>query len=74
MTSQTTGVGMDDNEFFVKIWKLVCVAFCVLTASVSSCTAYNTYRITESKDPLAAACAIGNTSHGQACIAAAGRR
>ena len=65
---------MDENSFWTLIWKLVAVFLCVLTVSAASCTAYTTYRITESKDPVAAGCALSDRYNQHSCMVLMGRR
>ena len=61
MTEQGTEMTSDD-QFWLRIWKLVAVVLCVLIASVAGCTAHNTHRIAllsaGGTDPILARCAV----------------
>lgn len=54
---------MNDNEFWVKVWKVIAIILCVLIVSSAGCTAnrhYQTRALIESgkADSLGARCAI----------------
>jgi hypothetical protein len=65
---------MEENQLFALVWKLVAVVLTVLILTLGSCTAYQTHRITESPDPIAAKCAIANDGNTQACLTVLGRK
>lgn len=53
---------MDENQFWIAVWRLVGTCFCVVAVSVVGCTV-NQHRIIVSaakdgKDPLAVSCAM----------------
>lgn len=53
---------MDDNQFWLAIWRTVAAAFCVLIVSIGSCTSYQTHKVGEvikgGADPLRARCGL----------------
>lgn len=71
--------GMDENQFWVAIWKVTCAVVVVMTVSIGSCTAnrhYQTRMLIENTgvDPIGAKCAIeGDTGNMPVCIQRAGR-
>jgi hypothetical protein len=65
---------MEENQLYALVWKLVAVVLSVVILTLGSCTAYQTYRITESQDPIAAKCAISDNGNTQACLTILGRK
>jgi len=69
---------MDDNQFYVAVWKIVGTAFCVLAVSIAGCVTHTHYRISEDLksgvDPLMVACAHNNDGSATACTIAAAKR
>lgn len=52
---------MSDEQFWLTIWKLATIAFCVMVASIAGCTASEDYWISQDiahgANPIAAQCA-----------------
>ena len=73
---------MDDNQFWVSIWKMVAVSFCVMVLAIAGCTVNNTRVVNEmtsrGADPIAAACAVngaGERAQAAMCaLAASGKK
>ena len=59
---------MDENEFWIAVWKIVAAAVCVFILSISGCLGYANKRIADAADPLLVGCAMG-TSHMACAIA-----
>lgn len=59
---------MEDNQLYALIWKLAFASLCVLIVSGASCSSFETYRITEAKDPIAVKCALASRESPQACM------
>ena len=57
---------MDENQFWLSVWKLVAISFCVLTATIGGCTAQSNYLVAravkDGADPIKASCAISSCS------------
>lgn len=54
---------MNDNEFWITVWKIIAITVCVITVSVGGCTAnrqYQTRALIENAKvpPMQAKCAI----------------
>lgn len=70
---------MDENQFWVAVWKVTGVIVVAMTVSIGSCTAnrhYQTRLLIENTgtDPIGAKCAIeGDTGNMPVCIQRAGR-
>lgn len=63
---------MTDEQFWLGVWKLVTIGFCVLVLSIASCTVHEDYRISQDiehgANPIAAQCAhSGNGVNNSAC-------
>jgi hypothetical protein len=71
--------GMNENQFWIALWKIVGAVVVVMTVSIGSCTAnrhYQTRMLIENTgvDPIGAKCAIaGESGHSPICIQRAGR-
>lgn len=71
--------GMDENQFWIAIWKVIGAVVVMMTVSIGSCTAnrhYQTRLLIENTgvDPIGAKCAIeGDTDNMSVCIQRAGR-
>lgn len=63
---------MGDNEFYVKIWKVVAVCFCVLVLTVGSCNTLKNNNIKEAvangESPIAARCMYPSQETDAVCI------
>lgn len=64
---------MNENEFWVAVWKVVAIAFVCAVASMSGCVAYQSEKASEmvkgGADPIDAGCSVGLLSS-QTCIPA----
>ena len=63
---------MDENKFWITVWKLVLIGFCVMILSFSGCTMHNN-RIAErlvnqGADPVAVRCMLKDESNNATCI------
>lgn len=65
---------MDENQFWITIWKIVAAVVVTLILTVGGCTVNQQFKIAElvagGADPLKAQCAIygaGNTSNATIC-------
>lgn len=62
---------MNDNEFFITIWKIVAACFCCMVITLGSCTANTHWAISHdlSKgiDPVGVQCAHGNSGVTDTC-------
>ena len=47
---------MEDNEFWVAIWKLIAIGLAFIVASISSCVSYDGYLTSKAADPIAYQC------------------
>lgn len=70
----------DDNKFWLAIWKVIGIAFCVLVISVSGCVSNTHYQVTQALlkgvDPLYVACAhdMSTSDHSPNCAILASKR
>lgn len=66
---------MEDDQFYLGVWKLVTAAFGVLVLSISGCTIHqhSTIRlmIEHGANPLAARCAVMSEANSSFCMAVA---
>lgn len=59
---------MNDNEFWIQVWKVVAGCFCVLVLTSGGCVMRGNQLLANSSDPIALACANGDSSRvSQAC-------
>lgn len=71
--------GMNENEFWIAIWKVIGAVVVAMTVSIGSCTAnrhYQTRLLIENTgvDPIGATCAFeGGSSSTPVCIQRAAR-
>lgn len=71
--------GMNENQFWIAMWKVAGAVVVMMTVSIGSCTAnrhYQTRMLIEKTgvDPIGAKCAIeGDTASLPVCIQRAGR-
>ncbi len=71
--------GMNENQFWIAIWKVIGAVVVMTTISIGSCTAnrhYQTRLLIENAgvDPIGAKCALeGDTASLPVCIQRAGR-
>ena len=67
--------GMDKNQFWVTIWKIIATAISVIVLTISGCIAHDTYRIAEliihGADPTKASCAVSSFTNPAICGAVA---
>ncbi len=65
----------DDQKFWVNVWKIVAVCFCVLTLTIGGCYANQVRIISEmvekGADPLKSECAIYGISSSNAAVCGA---
>lgn len=65
---------MEDNKFWLGIWKTVAVCFCVLLLTISGCGINTNYTIEtmvkNGADPIKVACVINGMRDGNAAICA----
>lgn len=65
---------MDGNKFWVAIWRIIAVTFCVFVLSVAGCEMRNKQiikdAVTNSKDPIATRCAMDYMNMNLAIICA----
>ena len=58
---------MNENEFWVKFWKIIAVCFCVVVTTIGGCNVYEMNKIAEmvsrGETPLAASCAFRSEEH-----------
>jgi len=58
---------MEANIFWLKLWKLVAITFCVSTIFFTSCAEYELYLIKSAAekgvDPIALRCAFGSRTN-----------
>lgn len=64
---------MDENQFWIKIWSIIAICFCVLTLSISGCNINKHEKISEAvkqgSDPIAASCMFQRSNEDAVCIA-----
>lgn len=69
---------MEDNKYWVIIWKLVAASFIILTITVGACTIHQQIKITElvagGADPIKAQCAIYGVLSSNAALCGAASR
>ena len=58
---------MDDNNFWINIWKIVAIVFVVVAGIIASYNSYQTYQIVEmvtaGASPLEASCAVSSDDY-----------
>jgi hypothetical protein len=59
---------MNENDFWVVIWKIIGACFCILVLTVGGCVGYIDTRIINAPDPIAASCAVAFST--PACVIA----
>jgi hypothetical protein len=59
---------MQENEFWVLIWKIIGGCFCVLVLTIGSCMGITNNAIINSPDPIASSCAAAMSR--TACVIA----
>ena len=64
---------MDDNEFWVICWSLIAGVLVVITLSITVYAVYETKRVLNAADPVAAACAVSNRQNPAPCMVVLGR-
>ena len=66
---------MNENQFWVFVWKVLGACFCVVVLTTAGCTVNRDRLITQSADPIAASCAIsGGSTMIQVCEVARVRK
>jgi len=64
----------DDSKFWLGIWKLVAVCFCVFVFSATACVTHDSYRrsqlLENAADPIAVRCGFDGVSEKTAAICA----
>lgn len=65
---------MDDNEFWIIVWKMVAISFVVVITTTAGCDSYRARlvrdAISSGVDPIKASCAINGMSVSTAVICA----
>jgi len=61
---------MDENEFWVRVWKIVGAVVVTVILTAGGCTSYRATLIAESPDPIATACAVSDSTIDAACLVA----
>ena len=59
---------MEENNFWLAVWKLIAIVACILIVTVGGCTVYTNDKISKADDPIAYACAT--TGSPTLCLAA----
>ena len=52
---------MEDNKFWLVVWKLIAIVVCILIVTVGGCTVYTNDKISKADDPIAYACATSGS-------------
>ena len=52
---------MEDNKFWLVVWKLIVIVVCILIVTVGGCTVYTNDKISKADDPIAYACATSGS-------------
>lgn len=66
---------MEENTFWLGVWKTVGIVVCVLASIAAGCTTHQGIlldgMVKAGADPLRASCALNGTQQGAVCVAAA---
>lgn len=69
---------MEDNQFWVNVWKVIATGVVGLAAVIGGCVSHTDYRISEAikagAEPLAAYCALTNGGQGTTCTVLASKK